>query len=848
MRSVLILVFFLFGIFSFHAQDVDSTSVFPFKTGNKWTFRSRTGELPQAPIFDSILISSNASYFGYLKTIVKLKNRFGIVQYIDQFDTLLPIDYNAIIEVSPDCYFLRKNDTWRTYSILRWDNVKGKMIWGFEEVGKLDSLYVENEIAYFWKNGKMALKCASAKTFNSNYSYVRIFDQSKFNLGYQHRLQPDYYRNTEQGPELIYLVSDGKHFGLIRGLKELVPCNAESIQPFNRLFCRFWNGSYWKYVRYKDGFTIDPGGGTVVFYGNDCWKIYSTDRKKATLYFNGIPYSAKGYEDYFVLSKDYVAVRENDKIGLLNKRGLVLIRPMYEQVDFLKENLFRVLKEGKWYLSNANGTVLSKNGYDFIGRISDLEGGKTMFEIHEKGKVGVLLHNGNTLLSPHYHSIAFLFDYVLAEKDDIITILGKNGKKLAEKHYVGYDQQNGLLIMYLDKYQKDVFGANGKLNQFPFRQIADLGEVLKLYGDRELEVLVLNPQRTVVEERQLYAGVVSFDVAGFKEDRYWNLSDYFELSYLEEHQLSGFFGYRKTFDTAHIMKPDYLECFDYGFFKWEIGIRAYEKKKITTPDGLTFVSLFDFQIIQPESAEEFADLMNYTSFNNEVNGYRLQNAATVMAYSQAKGNFWLYSQKHKASEVREIDYKGVGTFSYYLGGEYEQASREDRFAVSNYERYVKLNHALNLAPVNEGIAQVMNPKIYKKLAGGRWFVTQTASSLELPNKALLDQYYSEFSYLDGADYSNPTFIARNSSGNWVWNFQKGDSAANTSYTHIEPQNELLLVEVNAKKGVCFSNREVLLEPIYDEVYFLDWDLLMVRKQEQYGLVDFNGTWIVPLNE
>lgn len=848
MKYFLILILILSGM-HVHAQEFDSTMVFPFKSGNKWTFRNQADILSQAPFFDSILVGSEPYYFGFFKGIVKNKNRYGVVEYKGKCDTLIPVEYNALMEVSPDCYLLRKDNLWKTFFIQRWDNRKGKMVWQFEELGKLDSFYVENEVAYFWKSGKVSLKRGSAKTFNSNYPFVRIFDRSIFNQGYQHRLKPDNNRNEENDPELVYLVSDGKHFGLVRGSKELIPCVAESVQPYNRLFCRFWNGSYWKYVRYKDGFTIDPSGGTVVFYRNDCWKIYSTDRKKGVLYFNGTPYPIKGFEDYFLLSDNYIAVRKDGKIGMLNKKGVVLIRPIYEQIDFLMDSHLRVLKDGKWYLSNEDGTLLSKSGYDFIGRISDWIGGKTIFEIHEKGKVGAILKNGNVLLSPNYSSIAFLDDYVLAEKDDVITVLGKNGKKLAEKNYVGYNLENHFLIMYLDDHQKDVFSVNGKLNQFPFTQMADLGGVLKLYGGKELEVLVMNPQRTVVEERQLYAGVASFNVAGFDQKNLrFGLSDIFDLSYLEEHQLSGFFGYRKTFDTTHIMKPDYLECYNYGIFNWEIGIRTYEKKQIKTSDGLIMSSLFDFQIIKSESAKVFTDLMNYTTFNDEMNGYTIKSETTIMAYSLEKGNFWLHGQQHKASEIREIDYRGYGTFAYYLGGQYESSSRDDRLSISNYDRYLKMNHTFNLSPENEGVLQIMNPKSYKKLQGGKWFVTLVSNLQKKQNDALINRYYTEFSYLDGVDYSNPTFIARGNSDNWIWNYQEGDSVANTSYTRVEPMNELMLVEVNGKKGICLPNREVILEAVYDELFVLSWDLLMVRKEEKHGLVDFNGNWIVPLNE
>lgn len=846
MKQILILISFLFGFRYLDAQDMDSASVFPFKTGSQWTFRSRAGILTQAPLFDSILLTSNSSFFGCFKVVVKLRNRYGVVQYMDKCDTLLPIEYNEIVELSPECYFLRKNDLWTSYSILKWDNTKGKFIWGFEEIGRLDSIYSEDGIAYFWKNGKMGLKIGAFETFYSNYSCVRLFDKSKYNQGYQHRLSKEYVDIDEaNNGSFTYLVSDGNHFGLVRRGKELVPCNAESIQPFNNLFCRFWNGKYWIYVRYKDGFKIDPKGGTVVFYRDNCWKVYSTDREKASLVVDGVPFQIKGFDDYFYLSKEYIAVRKTDKIGLLSRKGVALIQPIYEQIDLLGNGLFRVLKEGEWYLSNASGVLLTKIGYDFIGKTDRRFGGKIVFEIHKEGKIGILLTNGNELLKPVYSSVDIIDDYLLAKQNDVLTVLGSGGKKLAEKNYIGYRQKKGFLILYLDKSRKDLFSIQGKLNQSPFIQIADLGEVVKLYGEGQLEVLVLNQKRTVLEERQIYSSGSSFAVAKLPIDEHFSVSDYRTLSYLEEHQLSGFFGYRKTFETTHIMKPDFLECFDFGEFDWEIGIRAYERKLFTVPDGGKFASFFDFYIVDAESAEFFKDPVTYTTFFNAGNTYDVRSGSMIMAYSPDKGNFWLYPQKHQASEVKEINYSGINSFAYYLGGGYEYTSADDEFAVSNYEHLMKTNHACNLAPVDGEIAEVMNPKLYKKLVGGRWFVTEISSSSS-PDKALQNRYYSEFSYLYEDNYSNPLFKARDNSGNWIWNYQKGDSTANASYTEIKPFNTLMLVKVNSKIGVCLTSREVLLEPVYDEVYFISWDLLMVRKDTEYGVIDFRGNWIISL--
>lgn len=846
MKQIFVLLFALSVLFSAHAQERDSAFVFPYKSGNKWTFRSQTGFLPKAPFFDSIILTPGSSYFGYFKVVVKVGGKYGVVQYTDQFDTLLPIEYNAVKELSPESYILRKNDQWSAYSIANWDYKKQRFVWSLEDFGKLDSLYTEKGVAYFWKDGKMGLKNGGNKTIFSKYSYIAFFDKSRYNSAYQDRLEEGSGNWYKEEREKYYLVSDRKRFGLMQDSKELIPCTAECVQAFNNSFCRYWNGNYWVYVRYKDGFKIDPKGESVVFYADNIWKVYSGQHKTSTLYKNGVSFPVKAFDDYFLLSKEYVAVRRADKIGLLTKNGVVLIQPQYEQIDYLGSNFFRVLAGGKWYLSHSNGVFLTKTGYDFISDVMTFDG-KKVFEIHQNGKSGMLWSNGTELLDPKFLSVRIVDDFLFAKEKNLVSVFGSGGKKITSKNYIGFRIKNDFLLLYLNKSDKDFCTRFAQLNQNPFRQIADLGEVVKLYGENQLEVLVFNSKRTILEERQVYPGSVSFKVKGFEEDERISFSDEHDLSYLEENQLSGFFGYRKTFETNHIMKPDFLECFDYGLFNWEIGVRNYEKKILTTSDGLTFTSFFDFRIIDPASAEWFDDLVSYTSFssyNEHVGG---TSSDAILAHSTVKGNFWLYNQSHAASEVKALNYSGVNSFAYYLGGNYVNTDPANSFTISNYERFRKMNQALNLAPVNEGIAEVMNPGFHKRLTGGKWYVKEI-TSYEAPNKMLVDKYYTELNYLEGSYFENPTFIARNESGNWIWNFQKGDSVENTAYSGIVPYDDFIMVEANSKKGICLKNREILLEPVYDEIYVLTEDLLLVRKESEYGVMDFNKTWIVPLKE
>lgn len=860
MRNVW-LIAFLICCLAAEAQDFrDSTVVFPFKAGTKWTFRNQAGFIAGTPYFDTIFLSDQLTYLGYVQAIVSNKKKFGVVRYREKLDTIIPISCDSVIELNPMCYFLKQQGNWKTVSFTC-NNKTGKESWVYEALGKLDSVYVDKkeEIAYWWRNGNMGVKLLGRKPLLTNYPFIRLFNTMSYNSGYQHRLSPGWRSVGLQEP--VFLVSNGKSFGLVRPDKELVPCVSPSIQPFNELFCRYWNQSYWIYVRYKDGFQIDPKGGTVVFYSDSSWKLYTPNHVFAGFFLNGKRFPVSGYDDCFMVSESYLAVRKGREIGLLSAKGTVLISPRFEQIDALGSKLFRVLNQGKWYLANESGIILSKKGYDYIGSFrSDFEG-KPVFEVHLAGKRGVMDLRGNELIPVAFSGIALLDRFILGTENGQCTVFGVGGKKIGQNTYEGYRENQGLLILYYNESRKDVFTRNQQLNQFPFTHISNLGEVVKLYGKDQLEVLVLNADGTRLEERQVYDGTISFKVTGFKDQEgfFW-FSEQCARSYLEEHQQSGYFGYRKTFDTTHVLKPDFLECYEFGSFEWELGVRNFREEKWTTQDGLKLLSLFDFDVMDPENAELEDEQVTYVSLDHRTgwSGYYSLSSGDVFSFSGTAGKKWFHSgQLHAASDVTAIDYSGMNSLAYYLGGNYVPADWSDDQAVSNYERLVSMNTYSNLSPVDEGIAEIMQLRASRKLAGGRWFVKELPS-LEKVNSGLQGKYYADFRYVRNPGADNETFLAKLAIGeNWNWNYQKGDSVPNRAYSGIRSldENGLMLVERSVRQadgsyvslqGLCTPDREVLLEPEYDAITILSWDLILVNKGGRYGVIDFGKNWIVPL--
>lgn len=154
------------------------------------------------------------------------------------------------------------------------------------------------------------------------------------------------------------------------------------------------------------------------------------------------------YETVKITSFEYFTLISNEKHGVINKNGDIIIKPVYTDIiipnpekdiffcyndenvealnskgeklytDFEKvepiklknvattlnyeKSSFKFEKDGKYGLINLEGKVIAKNEYESIENLGLCEG---IFLVKQNGKYGLINVNGKTIIKPNYDNI-----------------------------------------------------------------------------------------------------------------------------------------------------------------------------------------------------------------------------------------------------------------------------------------------------------------------------------------------------------------------------------------------------------------------------------------------------------
>lgn len=776
-----------------HADSLLSTAIVPYKTDVGWTFKDNWGILDGFPVFDTVVMEP----YGVSRVnplIVGRNGRYGVILFSERCDTLLPLEYDSVL-VSGSTIFFQTNGLW-SYQYLGKDSRGGRKS---QALGKIDRWFRSRHYLYFWQDGKTGIASPFAVPVLTDFPYLEPF----FNLD---NLSEAWIEDEKLVPFDVYLVSDGQHFGLMRTNEDLLKCKAKTIQPFNAEWCRYWETDYWKYLRYADGFEIDPHGEDVLFYSEQNWKVFHADRTRATLYLlNGTQVFDQEYEDYFLFRDGRIAVRRNGKIGVINRSGEVVVPLQFEQVDLLGHSNYRVLQDGRWYLTDFSGTVLNPQGFDFIMESKVFFGvsnQESFYEIHEKNAIGVISESGEVVLPPNYQSIDLQGDFFLLRNSEGVAVANLEGKLLSSYKYQGYKAYGSFMLLYYDKHNKDIYSVKGKLNKQLFSDYVQFDEVLKVYANNYMELLVLEEDKQTLAERQIYKGPISFQVNEWGKDTLFQKLNFgYSHSHLEEHQLSGYFGYRKDFEVAHIEAPAFREILPMHAFGYDFGIRNFEEITFSAMDSVPFISFGFIQAIYVEGAKLVGKPFLSSTIAKHARG--MSSTANRLVYeADGSRSWWGTGMKgsHNANAVTEISYAGRDLVAYRLGGEYYDVQTGEG-VLSNFEHYQAYNDFNTMGIAPGAIAETMDPTRGKTVKGGQWYVQIDATlNAKRINPTLINQYYFDLRMDDLDLYANDdaTFISRKQEGDVLyWDYQRIDSVPLVKYREIHTASDAYYVVESA---------------------------------------------------
>ncbi|MDH4474456.1 MAG: hypothetical protein QE487_17755 [Fluviicola sp.] len=841
--------------------------VLPFPVSEGWTFVGDSSNTLIYPVYDSIVFYEWEVFVDRPYIAINKEGLYGLLSVTEQVDTLKAFEYDSLFYYGAN-YFGRKNGKWINLQ-LQWSFPTYKLT--EKPFGEVERWFRDEKGLYFWKNGKTGVFDEFwGDPIPANYNYCRYFGV--------------FYEPTIKGEDpylSCYLVSDGKLFGLLIDRELVIPIVASNIQFWDHGFIRYWQNG-WNYLRISDRKLIDPNGADVLIYNASSWKIFNQDRTRSTLYLNnGSTVLSGNYEDYFILNNTHIAARKDSStVVLLNASGQRVFDCGCEQIDYLRDDRFSCLKKGKWVLLDGLGEQLSKQGFDHINW---LKGSSDRLRVHEDNLIGVMDLNGKLIYPTKYSAVFTNGTIYLLENDNGFAVGTANGDFLSSHlyrdHYYSLQNPN-LVLMYNSWGQFDIYSPKTKLNSRMFSLFFYADEVVKCYEKEGLELIALEPDLSV-SERIFYPGMSSMEVGEMPDEiNYVYDTKGYDRSHLEEHQLSGYFGYRFNWNTNHINPPHFKEVEQNVTFGLDFCVETYENVPFSINDNLALTSQNRYQIVNESGGIYQWDPMISSTLPMESAGGSISN--NRLNYFGNNDQEWVSpfgQHSHDASEVVYIHYDADDLYTYNINGKIVPSTNLiNSFSVFDYMQ--RFNLRGNLIMTDEMIDYVMNPMNRLKVEGGSWFVDIDYTIRdEKISENLKGKLYESISYYNSWEPNLSTYLAKTANpSKYIWSFQGNDSIVLDRFKSIEApvsENEYYIVTsadaeqakvhpynpeyvfIESDSSLYYQNGrllrhsvtgwglnsiagEELVQPIQDEIRYLNNDLFALRNETEWKIVSRDG--------
>ena len=173
------------------------------------------------------------------------------------------------------------------------------------------------------------------------------------------------------------------------------------------------------------------------------------------------------YKDILTLKEgyksEYIVINENDKCGLINTAGKILIEPKYEKIKYLgSSNLFAIKESDKWKLINVeDNSIIIDGGYEDIAEAKSDD-----IIIKKDGKYGVITKTKEEKIKPEYDDLRYAFSiYYIAKKEDKYGIINLENEEVIKFEYMNMSYfENGGFIG-ADKTETETVIFDNNLSQ-----------------------------------------------------------------------------------------------------------------------------------------------------------------------------------------------------------------------------------------------------------------------------------------------------------------------------------------------------------------------------------------------
>lgn len=342
---------------------ISAQSYFPIKKDNLWGLMNQKGKVIHSPQYEAI---SAFDIYGY--ATVQKNGKVGILN--NQAHIVLPVSFEDVRILDQGLFSIKDSEGWVLMNQKQKKLVRGV----YQEIKKFDTglflLKKDNLWGLAKENGTIVSTPQFVEIQKVNDQQFLVINEKR-QKGVLHesgklQLAPAY-------DELLFLKN-----GLIL---------AKSNSQWGILDR---NGLLKTKIRYK----------AFDFMSDHYLRLYTYEETHLFSLPCQRVIAAEKVNNFLPLSANFVIVKKQGKIGLIDFCGQQVLSSIYDEILWYNKHTFRVKKDGKWGLAQKGDELISPFKYEHI---SPLMSHLALFR--EAGKVGIINGDAQEVVTAHYARI-----------------------------------------------------------------------------------------------------------------------------------------------------------------------------------------------------------------------------------------------------------------------------------------------------------------------------------------------------------------------------------------------------------------------------------------------------------
>ncbi len=371
---------------------------FPIKVNKKWGLINANGAVIVEPLYDAI---GEFKQFGY--AVMQRNGRVGMLQ--SDGSELIEPAYDDLKVLDSTLIAVKEYDDWKVI------NTNGQTV--LETNYERIRVWPGGYLAYMQEGRWGMVDYSGGVICSPQFDGLRLLEEGFFQtqvndrVGLMHKtgeiiLEPIAEKVTIFNPQLFFFQNEGEWGAVNLDGRLVIPQKYQRYHPIAAQFLQLDQKS-----------------------GRD---LYVLKEEKII--------SESQYDAFYPFSEEYLLCKKNRRLGLMDKKGTVILEARFEEIQAFSDGQFRARLEGLWGIVSINNERIVPFEYDFIAPVI----GKNAL-IKKNNQFGVINTKGRLVVPINYDRIEITEDRTNAYQGDALSLFYFDEEGLAQdesnfkKHY-----------------------------------------------------------------------------------------------------------------------------------------------------------------------------------------------------------------------------------------------------------------------------------------------------------------------------------------------------------------------------------------------------------------------------